>query len=263
MASFIGFTLTNICAASILLDPSGQANVEDPVQEGGSSPVTIKNIIDSKTLFYISIWSETVNTVLSYFIVIWRSWMLFRENPRWKWPIILTMVINIIECIYYGVPELNHPTAPGIFIVSVIALVISSATFKWAIGALNDLQQVSGATLHGSRALYLVLLTIECGPVLCIFQAFGSAAFGLDTSPGDFGSTLFLNISRYLFVLVLSLYPVVVFILIHTNNSPVNHTLNSIQSRNNADPVDSESITLAITNNITAPQHASTQVNGH
>ncbi|KIK61396.1 hypothetical protein GYMLUDRAFT_243574 [Collybiopsis luxurians FD-317 M1] len=268
---FLSFTWTVFCVGGTPLDPLLDAlqaisGAGDIITEANS--VLIKGIIWND----MSIWSWTGNIILSDLIVVWRAWVLFRSK-MWKGLLAIVMganiVINIADCIYDNIQSSDQATAvsTGTNNVDAISIGISLGTNILAMVMIvvkarihfRFLRQASSASWRQSRPLNMMLLLIECGAVFCAFQLLAVIAFGLNTLPGGFGFVTFVTVAEYLFNLVSALYPVAVFILIHTDNSPVNQTFHSTQSIYCADPTGDSS--TVITNCVTMGGQNDTQDN--
>ncbi|KIK52633.1 hypothetical protein GYMLUDRAFT_251008 [Collybiopsis luxurians FD-317 M1] len=153
--------------------------------------------------------------------------------------------IYIADCIYDMVGKADS-RSPNTNLVDAISIGVSLATnvSATAMIVIKALQQASHASRHGSQPLRLMLLFIECGAVFCAFQLLSAIATGLNTlsgtfESGNFGSLTFYTVAEDLFNLVSALYPVAVFILIHTNSSPVDETIYSTHSVYHAEQMES------------------------
>ncbi|KIK61397.1 hypothetical protein GYMLUDRAFT_243575 [Collybiopsis luxurians FD-317 M1] len=261
---FLSFTWTIFCVGGTPLDP-----LLDALQaiDGAGDIITEADSAINKGILWdnMSIWSETVNIILSDLIVVWRAWVLFR-GKFWKGILAIFMtaniVINIADCIYDTIQDGNQAIAvtTGTNIMDAISIAVSLATnilatvmiVVKALVHFRFLQQASSASWRQSQPLNIMLLLIECGAVFCAFQILGVISFGLNTLPGGFGFVIFVTSAEYLFNLVSALYPVAVFILIHTNNSPVDQTFYSTHSIYYADPMGGSS--TVVTNYVTVGQ---------
>ncbi|KAF5392360.1 hypothetical protein D9757_001589 [Collybiopsis confluens] len=191
---------------------------------------------------YMESWVTTLITLLGDFIVAWRAYILLEHARIWRTIlcilVLANIALNIVDSVIDDL-EVTRVFAGDFSVLDWLSTVLSLsvnllATSMIAWKAWNYHKVRSAASIRQkSRALRIMLLLIESGAIFCVIQAvyFPLQLIGIQTSAFQHFAFEVANLAvGSVWTSASALYPITVFILIQTHNSPVAETAHWIQT---------------------------------
>ncbi|KAF5392361.1 hypothetical protein D9757_001588 [Collybiopsis confluens] len=175
-------------------------------------------------------------------IVAWRAWFIFRHSRIWKIIILILVVANIGINIAGSILENLEITKSSVeafdhlnwLLTSVLSLAVhwfATALIGWKAWCHHKTHS-EASVHHHSLALRTMLLLIKSGAIFCVIQAVNCLFQLVSLEPNASDSYSFQvasTVVECIWYSASALYPISVFILTQTHNSPVAETLISVQ----------------------------------
>jgi len=184
--------------------------------------------------------------------VVWRAWILFQSNKTLRAFLFFSMIVdtalNLADCVWFefkiGIELEGERTALDWLAVAICLCVNFLATVLIAWKAWAQHRTFTGSSLAKrschTGSIKIFLLLIESGAIYCGIQLLNLAiVIAASVSPRisqSFRFQLANAIIGAISLVAAPLYPITVFLLVQTNNSPVvetfHHTQNQAGTRN-------------------------------